>query len=164
MKPDPETVHDDTMSTAVEPCSLIRRLLIMIYDTVVIVGLLILTAILALLAQQGERKAFEDPAYTAFLAGVWFLYLGWCWTKVGMTVGMRAWRVQIVDEDGSRPGWRKCIVRFVFSVISALALGAGFWWSLADPQKRCWHDIVSHTRLIRSGLNRSSEHHDGRDN
>ena len=37
----------------------------------------------------------------------------------------------------------------LLSLVSAGAAGAGFLWSLFDPQKRCWHDCLSGTRLYR---------------
>ena len=67
---------------------------------------------LAMLTGFGDRTAMKDPAYTAYLFSFWFIYLTLCWHKGGMTVGMRAWRVQIVDENGNRRGWRKSPCRF----------------------------------------------------
>ena len=132
------------------PCGLLRRLMIMVYDLVIIMALLMLAATLALLAQLGDKTAFRDPGYTAYLLAVWYLYLAWCWHKGGLTLGMRAWRVRIIDNNGNRPGWAQCAIRFLFSLLSATALGAGFIWSLFEKEKRCWHDIVSGTRLVRS--------------
>jgi uncharacterized RDD family membrane protein YckC len=135
---------------ALRPCGLLRRLMIMVYDLVIIMALLMLAAALALLAQSGDKTAFRDPGYTAYLLAVWYLYLAWCWRRGGMTLGMRAWRVRIIDNNGNRPGWAQCTLRFLCSVLSAAALGSGFIWSLFDREKRCWHDIASGTRLLRT--------------
>jgi len=121
----------------------------MVYDAVVIVALLMLATMLAMLAGLGEKTAMKDPAYTAYLVLVWFFYLAWCWCRGGMTVGMRAWRVRIADEQGQKPGWGKAAVRFLASLLSAAPVGLGFFWSLIDPGKRTWHDILSSTRLTR---------------
>jgi len=121
----------------------------MVYDGIVVLALLILAAMLALLLGMGQHTAMKDPAYTAYLLSVWFLYLAWCWRKGGMTVGMRAWRVRIVDAAGEKPGWGKSAIRFLFSFVSALPAGLGFLWSLFEPRKRTWHDIISGTRLVR---------------
>ena len=131
------------------PCGLLRRLLVMLYDGVVIVALLMLATAFAMLAGTGNHTAMEDPLYTAYLVLVWFVYLAWCWRKGGMTLGMRAWHVCITDETGSRPGWRWCAVRFLTSILSASAAGLGFLWSLIDSDKRTWHDKASRTRLLR---------------
>ncbi|MFC1690208.1 RDD family protein [Pseudomonadota bacterium] len=131
------------------PCGLFRRLAIIFYDSAVVLALLMLASWLALLAGLGPRTALKDPGYTLFLSLICYFYLAWCWHRGGMTVGMRAWRVSIVDDLGNRPGWGKVTVRFLAALLSTAALGLGFLWALFDPGKRTWHDILSHTRLVR---------------
>jgi uncharacterized RDD family membrane protein YckC len=132
------------------PCGLFRRLLIMLYDGVIIVALLMLATALAMLAGTGNHTAMQDPLYTAYLVLVWFAYLAWCWHQGGMTLGMRAWHVRITDETGRRPGWGWCAIRFLTSIFSAALAGLGFLWSLIDSEKRTWHDKASRTRMLRS--------------
>ena len=131
------------------PCSLFRRLAIIVYDSAIVMALLMLATMLAMFAGFGGRTAMKDPFYTAYLLSIWFFYLTWCWHKGGMTVGMRAWRVRIEDENGNRPGWGQCTIRFLTSLLSAAAAGIGFAWALIDSRNRTWHDILSGTRLIR---------------
>ena len=121
----------------------------MVYDSAIVIALLMLGTMLAMFAGFGGRTAMKDPVYTAYLLSIWFFYLIWCWHKGGMTVGMRAWRVRIEDENGNRPGWGQCTIRFLTSLLSAAAAGIGFAWALVDSQNRTWHDILSSTRLIR---------------
>ncbi len=97
----------DNKKTNGTPCSLFRRLLIMLYDGVIIVALLMLATAFAMLAGTGNHTAMQDPLYTAYLVLVWFAYLAWCWHTGGMTLGMRAWHVCITDETGRRPGLGK---------------------------------------------------------
>lgn len=130
------------------PCGLPRRLLVMLYDLLAVVALLLLATALALPLSSGEVTAGRDPLFTVYLLATWFLYLAWFWRR-GMTVGMRAWRVLIEREPGGAPGWGRCLLRFLVSLLSAACLGLGFWWSLFDPQKRTWHDMASGTRLLR---------------
>jgi len=122
---------------------------IMVYDFFIVISLLMLATMLAMFAGFGDRTAMQDPVYTAYLLSIWFFYLTWCWHKGGMTVGMRAWRVKIEDENGNRPGWGKSTIRFLTALLSAAAIGIGFAWSLVDSRKRTWHDLLSGTRLIR---------------
>lgn len=133
-----------------EPCKLFRRLAAIVYDSVVVLALLMLAALVAMLLGVGQKTAFRDPGFTLYLLAVWYLYLAWCWTKGGMTVGMRAWRIRIENDQGRTPSWGKTVIRFLVSLLSAALLGAGFLWSLVDKNYRTWHDIVSGTRLVRS--------------
>jgi len=131
------------------PCSLFRRLLIMLYDVFVVIALLMLATWIAMLLGMANHTAAIDPVYTLYLVMVWFLYLGWCWHRGGMTLGMRAWRVCIKNESGNRPDWGQCALRFVVSLLSAACAGLGFAWSAFEKQHKTWHDIASRTRLLR---------------
>ena len=133
---------------AARPCSLWRRLLVMAYDAVAVVVLLMLTTVAAMLLGFRELSVIEDPLYAAALALTWFLYLAWCWRRGGITFGMRAWRVRLERSAGGLPGWGACALRFAASLLSAAVLGLGFWWSLFDRKRRCWHDTLSGTRLL----------------
>lgn len=133
-----------------EPCRLIRRLAAILYDATIVLALMMLAALLAMILGAGQRTALRDPGFTLYLLFVWYLYIAWCWHQGGMTIGMRAWRIRIEDDLGRKPSWGRTIVRFLASLLSAALLGAGFAWSLVDPKKRTWHDMISRTRLVRS--------------
>ena len=121
----------------------------MVYDFAIVISLLMLATMLAMLVGFSDRMAMKDPVYTAYLLSIWFIYLTWCWHKGGMTVGMRAWRVRIEDENGNRPSWGKSTIRFLASLLSTAAVGIGFLWALGDSRNRTWHDFLSGTRLVR---------------
>ena len=129
------------------PCGLLRRFGAIVYDALVVVALLMAATALAMLAGFRELHLLRDPLYGLYLLAVWYAYLAWCWRR-GMTVGMRAWRIRLESDDGGVPGWGRCGIRFIVSLLSAAALGAGFWWSLFEPEKRCWHDLASRSFLL----------------
>ncbi len=131
------------------PCSLFRRLLVMLYDALVVIALLLLATAIAMLLGMTNQTAVLDPLYTLYLLLVWFIYLGWCWNRGGMTLGMRAWRVCIKDGTGNHPGWGRCAVRFLVSLLSLAVAGLGFVWSLFEAERRTWHDMASGTCLLR---------------
>lgn len=131
------------------PCNLPRRLAVMLYDSLVVIAILLLATALALLAGFDQVTAGKDPLFTLYLLAMWFLYLAWFWHRGGMTVGMRTWQISIEQKDGQRPGWGQCLLRFLVSLVSAACFGLGFAWSLFDVQNRTWHDLASNTRLVR---------------
>jgi uncharacterized RDD family membrane protein YckC len=120
----------------------------MLYDGLAIIALFMLVTAAAMLLGMENRTAGKDPVYSAGLLIVWFVYLGWCWSRGGMTLGMRAWKVRIENADGESPGWGQCAVRFMVSWLSAGAAGMGFAWSLFRADRKTWHDLASNTRLI----------------
>jgi uncharacterized RDD family membrane protein YckC len=129
-------------------CSLPRRLGAMIYDALIVTGLLFIAAAMASAVGSGEHQAFRDPVFTLFLIFVWFMYFALFWKYGGMTVGMRAWRVKIIPDSGDELSWRFCLVRFCFAFISVLALGIGMLWTIFERENRSWHDLASHSGLF----------------
>jgi uncharacterized RDD family membrane protein YckC len=130
------------------PAGLGRRALAMLYDALAVIALWMLATAVIVPFADPQPRALRDPLFTAWLVLVWFAYLGWCWRR-GMTLGLRAWKLEIVDEGGGAIGWGRCAVRFAVSWLSAAALLAGFWWAWFDPHRRCWHDRASGTRVVR---------------
>ena len=130
----------------------------MAYDAVAVVALLMAVTAATLFTPLGHQTAFRDPLPTLLFFLTWFLYLGWCWRKGGLTLGMRAWKVRLVFDEGKKPGWGRCLLRFVTSLLSAAALGLGFIWCLFNPERRSWHDMATASRLVRTPVvsNRST--------
>jgi uncharacterized RDD family membrane protein YckC len=141
---------DHTTRIESTPCGLGRRLLVIAYDGLIVTALLLLATAVALPLEFLGQQALRDPWLTLYLGFVWFLYEAWCWRRAGMTLGMRAWQVRLVTDDGGRLGWGRCLLRFLAGIVGAAALGAGLLWALVDAQKRCWHDLVAGTRLLRA--------------
>lgn len=146
---DPNAVPSNTGASTPEACGLLRRGLIMLYDLMPAIAIVFLAAVIALPVTGDSVRLGPNPLYTLYIFGAWFLYLGLCWTQSGQTLGMRAWKVEVVDAHGNRPDWRTSAIRFAASLLSALPLGLGFWASLAREDRLCWHDRISHTRLQR---------------
>jgi uncharacterized RDD family membrane protein YckC len=126
-------------------------LLVLLYDGVIMLGLLVLASALALPFGNTEKVAFQDFWFTLWLLLVCFVYLGSCWRYGGMTVGMRAWRVRLVGENGQVISWPGCLLRFLVSMVSLTALGLGIAWALVDKKNRSWHDLAAQTVLIKPG-------------
>lgn len=132
-----------------QPCGLVRRLLIMLYDLLPVTAIVFIAALVALPVTGDRVRAGLDPLYTLYLFAAWFGYLGVCWTSAGKTLGMRAWKVEIVSDHGGRPDWTWSLVRFGAGFLSALPLGLGFLAGAVREDGRTWHDRLSRTRLRR---------------
>jgi uncharacterized RDD family membrane protein YckC len=125
-------------------------MLVMLYDALIILALMMVATVPVVLAHPATLMAGKDLWYTLYLIAVWFLYLAWCWQRRGLTLGMRAWRVQLLTDSTKPMGWLQCGLRFITSFVSALPLGAGFLWSIVDRESRAWHDHWSRSRLCRT--------------
>jgi membrane protease YdiL (CAAX protease family)/uncharacterized RDD family membrane protein YckC len=126
------------------------------------VGLLLVLLVVALSvigAVGGQRQDTGTTTdsryllYAAFVQAAVFLgpllYMGISW-RSGATVGLRAVGCRLIDDtSGDRPSSEQVLLRLVGSFYSALALGIGFVWIGVDQDKRGWHDLISHTRVVR---------------
>lgn len=122
----------------------------MSYDTIIVLGLLLVAAAIASPLDSDNQHALRDPVFTAYLVMVWFFYLSYCWINGGMTIGMRAWRLKLIADDGITINWKFCLVRFLISILAVAAFGLGFIWSLFDKRHRCWQDRASHSGIYLS--------------
>jgi uncharacterized RDD family membrane protein YckC len=122
----------------------------MLYDTVILLGLLILAAAVALPFGNVNKVALHDFWFTLWLLAVCFAYLGGCWRYGGMTMGMRAWRLKLVSAEDQVISWPRCLLRFLVGLVSLGAFGLGILWALLDSRNRGWHDLAARTLLIKS--------------
>lgn len=129
------------------PSGLLRRLAAICYDTLLLAALLwVFTLVVVLL--RGEAVAPGTWWFGPSLAAIAMVFFGWFWTHGGQTLGMRAWRLRVERADGTPLRWRDALTRWLAAWLSLLPAGLGYWWSLADAERRCWHDRLSGTRLV----------------
>ena len=127
--------------------SLGRRLLALLYDTIALLAVLYFAAFIPVLAS-GQALVPGNPLFALYLVLCAFAYYWACWRR-GRTLGMQAWKLEIVADGGGRPGTVACIRRFFAAWLSAALLGAGYLAALVHPARLCWHDRLSATRLVR---------------
>ena len=129
------------------PAGLARRFAAMFYDALLMAAALYAAAIPAVWFHGGEVPP-GDPWFQGWLILVAWFYLAVSWNRGGQTLGMRAWRCRLVSTEDGPVGWGRTVVRFAAALVSWAAFGLGFWWSLADPARRTWHDRWSGTRIV----------------
>lgn len=136
------------------PASLWLRIAAALYDLFPLLALWMLTAGLALLIVHGNVDPAHPPlAWRVGLRGALLVvtaaYFVISWSRGGQTIGMRAWRLRVVDREGSPLRWPRALLRFVVACGSLLALGIGYFWCLFEPRKRGWHDLAARSVLVR---------------
>lgn len=129
-----------------------RNLLAMVYDTF-LVAPLVMAAAFVLVAAYGPVEDISEPTVPDWLMQtaavlVIFAFFSIFWCKQGQTLGMQAWRIKLVREDGGAVEWQRALLRCISAIPSFALLGMGYWWSLVDPEGKRWHDRLSGTRLV----------------
>ena len=149
------------MSAEFPRASFWRRFASLIYDSLVVISLSMLTAILYFAAIQGLIgldliAQTEDPAAliqdspllygirSALFVGVNIIFFVYFWTKSGQTIGMRAWRLKVQTRDGKLISWSQAVIRSVTAL-----LGLGNLVVLVDfKNKRALQDYLSKTEVV----------------
>ncbi len=148
-------MHD---TSALPTAGLIRRLLALVYDSLLLLGVafaygVAVTLIRVSLLGRDELDWVNLPVAVHGLIWVvlWGLLAGYyvlCWTKRGQTLGMKSWRLQIRDKEGRYPGVRQAWLRCLLAPLAALPLGLGYLWSWFDKRHGAWHDRWTGTRVV----------------
>jgi len=133
--------------------TLLRRLSSLLYESLIVVALLLLAGLafmLALHLSTGREATSGWPLwlFRAWILGVLGVYFGWFWTRGGQTLPMRTWRLRLVGTDGAPVGRRRALYRYLFAWPSVLAGGLGLAWALVDRDRQFLHDRLAGTRLV----------------
>lgn len=130
------------------PCGLTRRLLAISYDSLLLFAILFVATALLLPFTRGNAIHSGNHLYLLYLITCGYLYFTWQWCHGGQTLGMRAWKVRLVNAGGGTVSWPVATRRFLLALLSWLFAGMGFLWSLLDPEKLAFHDRYSGSRLV----------------
>ena len=135
-----------------------RRLIAIVYDTLLVLPLIMLSVAIALGLYGALLKLTGGPPDTLSLNPYLVRALGFLtcvgffsafWLKSGQTLGMQAWRIKLVrSSDGETATAGQALLRCAGAALSVACLGLGYLWCLVDRNRRSWHDYLSGTELI----------------
>jgi uncharacterized RDD family membrane protein YckC len=129
----------------------LRRVLALIYDSLVIVGIvLFLTLVLVLFngsyAESGSFASFLQFFILIFSGPIFYSYF---WLNKGQTIGMQAWKIRLISINETKLNAKQTFIRCLISVISFLFFGIGYFWILYDKNNLSWSDIVTKTKIVK---------------
>ena len=151
----------------------LKRLLAAFYDTFLVLATLFIATALTLPFTKGEVAATNRIYMSLYLLGVAYLFYAWFWTHGGQTLGMRAWKQQLISLNGNTVSWQQAFIRFITALpawglfIVGLILWiksdiaeslttipgwtfalTGFVWVLLNTRSNNWRDKLSGTNVI----------------
>ncbi len=91
---------------------------------------------------------FREVFLAYLVVGTGF-FLSWFWQKSGQTLGMLAWKVQLVDTYHNKLTWKIALIRYFLALFSLSMAGLGFLWCLIDKDNQALHDRLAGTKLVR---------------
>src|SRR5688572_10154601 len=133
----------DTQSTVGAPAGLLRRLAALLYDLLLVIAIAFAVTFAVLPLTRGEAiltatQGSLSHLYHAAWILVVYAYFGWCWTRSGQTLGLRAWRIRLQLQGGGRLGWPAALLRYLLGILLAWMAVAGAWY-LAHPGSALGH-------------------------
>lgn len=136
----------------VELASLRRRLACMLYESLPTFGIGAVCWFAPMVGLHGA--GLNVPGSLEWLAlfvvlGVYFVFV---WKRLGQTLAMQTWRIQLVDAaSGGAPGWQQCVLRYVLAWPSLLLILSGvgiLWAAFVDRDRQFVHDRLAGTCII----------------
>lgn len=154
------------------PPSRRRRFASMMYEGVLLFGVVFLTALLFDFATKSHHALYlrHTRQFVLFLAiGLYFML---CWRRSGQTLPMKTWFMRIEAPDGSKPHYFRLLLRYVLLwplplatalVVQYLSQRSGyastdlliviapfshFIWTWFDKDGFFMHDRLAGTRLV----------------
>ena len=148
---------------------LIKRLAVVIYDGLLLAGIILVTyallfALLLLTPESFTESIAARVIRVFYLVAVSFIFYGWFWTHGGQTLGMKVWHLYLVNQDGKFISWPRAGLRYISALFSwgaiaitlyafdverwYMALGLGFTWIIVSKNNYTWHDLISGTKIV----------------
>lgn len=131
------------------PAKFWRRLAALVYDLLLIVAVLMIATMALLPFTHGQAIGSGNHLYQLYL---FVLCYGFCtlfWRYSGQTLGMKAWKIRVVNQDLQTLSFSQASLRFLLAIPSFSLVGLGYLWQIIDKQNRTWYDLGTKTKVIR---------------
>lgn len=121
-----------------------------IYDLLIIMALsFLLSAIFTMLAGEGF---YQHELWRSLFQLVWVFmiagYYGYSWQKSGQTIGMKAWRLRVNNQDNTPLTNKDVLTRLVAATLNIFLLNLG-WLGYLGKSGVSLTDKLSATRIER---------------
>ena len=137
-----------------ELAGLRRRLAGMLYELVLLIGVLAIGFFLPWMLLLSQLSLINPPAWVKYvewlhflaLLGIYFIY---SWHRHGQTLAMRTWSLRVVAANGRNLSLRRAALRYALALPSVLCFGVGILWAFFDLDNLFLHDRLAGTRVVR---------------
>jgi uncharacterized RDD family membrane protein YckC len=157
-----------------------RRLVVMVYETFLLLAVEMLAVALYLLVTRNSHAPLAQHGLKLFLFLVTGAYFVWCWTDSGHTLAMKTWRLRLTSVGQPRVPLRSAVLRYLLAwgwflpalivcavfgltgkaeVSAVVAAGVAAWSLTAflDKDRQFLHDRLAGTRLVQLPKKASSK-------
>ena len=96
------------------------------------------------------RFSLENVIRGVFFLGFPVFYYVYLHGAYGQTFGKMAFRIRVLNEDGSPMNYRRAFLRWLSYFLCDATLYFGYVWALFDKRKQGLHDRVCRTLVVRT--------------
>lgn len=134
----------------VEMAGLRRRLASMLYEVLLLLGVLGLFYMLPNVLLGMSVSVIPGPLLQLlWVFAVCGAYFVWYWHRHGATLAMQTWRLKVVDaRDGRLPSAGRAILRYAVAWPSLWCFGVGILWAIVDRDRQFLHDRLAGTCIV----------------
>ena len=122
--------------------SFVSRLGAITYDFFLVFSLVFFTGLVVNLIIQDSTN---NPLYFFLMLLLTYGYFALSWTKGRQTLGMKAWKFEIMQADRKSITYKQSVVRFFLAPLSLV--GVGFIFQFFNKDRLPLHDYFSKTYL-----------------
>jgi uncharacterized RDD family membrane protein YckC len=175
-------VQQQISTSATFAPTLKRRLICMIYEALLLLGVVAVAVFIFLFIAQNFPALKLTQTTESWLLKLWLfiiigLYFVFFWSRTGQTLAMKTWRIRVIDNERLKLPLLKAAVRYCLAwmwflpglaiasqlglkpLASLISVSIGFtlWACTAifDKDKQFLHDKLAKTRLIHVDVDQS---------
>jgi len=139
---------DTLRSLTLEPAGWGRRVLCMVYESLIVVALVLAGGLFALVLPSGADgvDGLSRFALQVWIGGLISAYFAGCWWRFGQTLAMKTWRLVVTTQDGASLTPARALKRLL---LAAMTLPVSVVWPLVDRDRQFLHDRLAGTRVWR---------------
>jgi uncharacterized RDD family membrane protein YckC len=130
---------------------LMRRLLALLYDSILIIGIYMSYVILVTYLNGSALESQLEILFLQF-SFVIFIFLFYCYFwkfNNGQTLGMQVWKIKLVSSGNEEININKMVLRCALSMIFSLVFLSNFIFIIFNKERKTLGDYFSKTKLLK---------------
>ena len=133
------------MMHAQAPAPVWKRFFAMIYDGLILTGLWLSSGFVVVLVTSGAPPTWFTQVVLSLITFGYFIV---SWVKGGQTLGLRAWRLQVVEEHQAKVTWKSGIIRTAAGLVTFAPIGITLITAFLNAERKTLYDRWSKTHVI----------------
>jgi len=130
---------------------LMRRLLALLYDSILIIGIYMSYVILVTYLNGSALESQIEILFLQF-SFIIFIFLFYCYFwkfNNGQTLGMQVWKIKLVSLGNEEININKMVLRCALSMIFSLVFLSNFIFIIFNKERKTLGDYFSKTKLLK---------------